>query len=490
MEAIVEFNFKDEDLIIKPYKTESAVYVRKQKGYFQKIRQVTGTVFILLFILLPWVTVNGKQAILFDIEQQQFHVFYQTFYPQDFTILAIFLIVSAFLLFFITTLFGRLWCGFMCPQTVWTFIYIWVEEKIEGSRNQRMRINQNKLSPPQICRKIFKHGIWLTISLITALTFISYFFPVVPFYQNVISFETSFVTAMWVVFFTFCTYGNAGWLREKMCIYMCPYSRFQAVMFDANSLVVTYNKKRGENRGFRKIRDNPKTLGKGDCVDCNLCVEVCPAGIDIRNGLQYECISCGACIDACNQTMDKFNYPRDLIAFTNEKYNSFKHINFFRHKVLAYGLISILFMLFMAYSLANRNELSLGVIRDRYALYSEEWNGDISNTYLLKLTNKSQVKSSYTIFYTLMNGSANITANAFGKKLIKNVTALPGESINIPITVTLSTDKISAQKSEIHFLVLPKGVLFKDKATHKTFDLATDEAIVKKQSYFYAPAAL
>lgn len=475
----MKFNFKDEDLIIKPYKTESTIYVRKQKGYFQKVRQVTGTIFILLFLLLPWVTVNGKQAILLDIERQQFHVFSQTFYPQDFTILAVFLIVSAFLLFFVTTLFGRLWCGFMCPQTVWTFIYIWVEEKIEGSRNQRIHADKNKLLFNQLIKKLFKHFIWLIISLITALTFISYFFPVIPFYQDVFSLDVSFVTSMWIVFFTLCTYGNAGWLREKMCIYMCPYSRFQAVMFDANSLVVTYNSKRGENRGFRKIKDDPKALGKGDCVDCNLCVEVCPAGIDIRNGLQYECISCGACIDACNQTMDKFNYPRNLISFTNEKYQSFKQIKFFRSKVIAYGLMSLIFVIFMAYALADRSELSLGVIRDRYTLYSEKYNGDISNAYLLKLTNKAQTKKSYTIYYTLNKETVNKPLNNIAMSFVKNVTVAPGENTDIPITITLAVDQLSAQKNEIHFIVLPKNVLPTDKVT--------DKIIVKKQSYFYAP---
>jgi cytochrome c oxidase accessory protein FixG len=284
----MKFDFKAEDLIIKPYKSESSVYVRQQKGTYQRIRQYTGLVFVLVFILLPWLTFQGHQAILLDISRQQFHFFSQTFFPQDFVILAGLLLVSCYLLFFLTTWLGRIWCGYTCPQTVWTFSFIWVEEWLEGSRNQRIKRDEQPMTLNTFTRKFTKHLIWGLIAFITATTFMSYFLPAHELYLDLLQWQWDNLTTFWVLFFAVCTYGNAGWLREKMCIYMCPYSRFQSAMFDKNTLLVAYNKLRGENRGARKRKEDPKALGLGDCVDCNLCVEVCPVGIDIRNGLQYE----------------------------------------------------------------------------------------------------------------------------------------------------------------------------------------------------------
>ena len=246
----MKFDYKAEDLIIKPYKSESPVYVRKQKGHYQRIRQLTDLVFVLLFILVPWINFQGHQAILLDIGKQQFHVFSQTFFPQDFTLLAGLLIVSCYLLFFITTWLGRIWCGYTCPQTVWTFSFIWVEEWLEGSRNQRIKRDKQPTTLDTFARKSAKHLIWGLMAFLTATTFISYFLPARALYVDFFQWQWDGLTTFWVLFFAVCTYGNAGFLREKMCIYMCPYSRFQSAMFDKNTLLVAYDKLRGENRGM------------------------------------------------------------------------------------------------------------------------------------------------------------------------------------------------------------------------------------------------
>ena len=361
----MKFDIKEEQMIIKPYKTDDGIYVRLQKGLLNNIRKYTGSFLILLFILIPFIPYQGKQAILLDVAEQQFRIFSITFFPQDLTVLAALFMVGAFALFFFTTWLGRVWCGFMCPQTIWMFMYVWVEEKIEGNRNQRIRADKQPLTKDKFKKKAAKHTIWLLMSFITATTFMSYFIPVKTLYTELFTLEWSALVSFWVGFFTLCTYGNAGWLREKMCVYMCPYSRFQSAMFDKNTLLVAYDKVRGESRGRRKRNADHKAEGLGDCVDCNLCVEVCPSGIDIRNGLQYECISCGACIDACNQTMERFNYPQGLISFTSENALAGNHVSVFRPKILAYGALTMVMFVLMGFFIATRSPIEASILRDQ-----------------------------------------------------------------------------------------------------------------------------
>lgn len=444
----MKFDYKAEDLIIKPYKSESPVYVRKQKGRYQRIRQFTGLAFVLLFILLPWLNFQGHQAVLLDIGKQQFHIFSQTFFPQDFTLLAGLLIVSCYLLFFITTWLGRIWCGYTCPQTVWTFSFIWVEEWLEGSRNQRIKRDKQPITLDTFARKSAKHLIWGLMAFLTATTFISYFLPARELYVDLLQWQWNGLTTFWVLFFAVCTYGNAGFLREKMCIYMCPYSRFQSAMFDKNTLLVAYDKLRGENRGRRKRKDDPKALGLGDCVDCNLCVEVCPVGIDIRNGLQYECINCGACADACDQTMSQFNYAKGLISYTSENALLSKKAKLLRPKIIGYGILSILAMLFMAYTIQVRVPIEFSVLRDRGALFQIDFKDNVTNSYLLKIRNKSKIDREFNI--NVLNSNVTLSVD-------KNIIIQGGEIASVPVHLTMTPNEIKQRVSEVSLRVSIKG---------------------------------
>ncbi len=321
------------------FNPSNRIYVRESKGTFQKLRRYGGWFLLLLFALVPWIPYGERQAVLLDIGNQQFNFFGTTLYPQDLTLLALLFMVAAFGLFFITTFLGRVWCGYLCPQTVWTFMYIWFEEKLEGSANKRRKQDSGKLSPNLIVRKGLKHVAWLAIALATGFTFTGYFVPIGALVSDFFTLNASFWPVFWVLFFAGCTYANAGWMRSIMCIHMCPYARFQSAMFDKDTFIVGYNSQRGETRGPRSRKADPKTLGLGDCIDCDLCVQVCPTGIDIRDGLQYECINCGACIDACDKTMDRMGYEKGLISYTTEHRLSGKHTKVMRPKLLGYGSV-------------------------------------------------------------------------------------------------------------------------------------------------------
>ena len=440
----MKFDFKAEDLIIKPYKSESSVYVRKQKGRYQRIRQFTGLAFVLLFVLIPWLNFQGNQAVLLDIGRQQIHIFSQTFFPQDFIILAGLLIVSCYLLFFLTTWLGRIWCGYTCPQTVWTFSFIWVEEWLEGTRNQRIKRDEQPLTLDTLARKSAKHFIWGLIAFFTATTFISYFLPARELYLDLLAWQWDGLTTFWVLFFAVCTYGNAGWLREKMCIYMCPYSRFQSAMFDKNTLLVAYDKIRGENRGARKRNQQPKDLGLGDCVDCNLCVEVCPVGIDIRNGLQYECINCGACIDACDQTMSKFNYAKGLISCTSENALQGTKVQLLRPKIIGYGVMSLLAMAYMIFTIQVRVPIEFSILRDRGTLFQLDFQDNVTNSYLLKIINKSKVDRQFKI--TVLEKVVSLSVDG-------NVMIKAGEIASVPVHLTMTPENISQQITPVTLTV-------------------------------------
>ncbi|WOH36562.1 cytochrome c oxidase accessory protein CcoG [Thalassotalea fonticola] len=382
---------------VEQYKPRDQIYVRKVKGFFQNIRRKMNIFFLAMFAALPWLQYNGQQAILFDVGEQRFNIFGLTLWPQDLTLLAWICIIGAFLLFFVTTFLGRVWCGYLCPQTVWTFIFIWFEEKLEGAANKRKKLDSQQMNFDKFWRKALKHSCWLLFSLLTAITFIGYFTPMQQLTIDFFTFNASVMITLWILFFAFCTYGNAGWMREIMCLHMCPYARFQSAMFDQDTLTVSYDYRRGENRGPRGRKVDPKELGLGDCIDCNLCVEVCPTGIDIRNGLQYECINCGACVDACDGVMEKMKYEKGLIRYTTETVLKGKTVHILRPKLFMYAIVLVLMVGFFVNDIVSRVPLQLDIIRDRNALARENIDGFIENVYTLKVLNKSQQQASYKI---------------------------------------------------------------------------------------------
>ncbi len=424
------------------YPTKSPIYVRAVKGLHQRLRRNMGFIFMAAFMLLPFIQYEGNQAVLFDIVEQKFNIFGMTLWPQDFTIMAWILVIAAYGLFFVTTFYGRVWCGYMCPQTVWTFIFMWFEEKIQGNRNQRMKLDKDPWTFDKIWKKSLTHLCWLAFSLLTALIFVGYFTPINQLIVDVFTFNTSFWSMVFILIFMFCTYGNAGWMREIMCTHICPYARFQSAMFDKDTFNVTYDAARGENRGPRSRKDtNYKEKGLGDCIDCNLCVHVCPTGIDIRNGLQYECINCGACIDACDDTMEKMGYAKGLISYTTEHSLQGKPTKILRPKLVGYFVVLLVVCAAFGWTLYNRMPAVLDIVRDRGSLSRESDEGLIENTYTLKIINKAQQEQTYQLS---LIGPAEM--NWIGPKTI---TIKGGDIANVPITLAIDPAALSDFKTDI-----------------------------------------
>jgi cytochrome c oxidase accessory protein FixG len=427
------------------YKPGDQIYVRKNSGFFQKLRQRMNLVYFAFFAILPWLQFNGHQAVLFDISEQRFTLWNLTLWPQDLTLLAWLFIFGAFMLFFVTTFLGRVWCGYMCPQTVWTFIFIWFEEKIEGTANQRRKLDQQKMNGKKLWKKTLKHASWLLFSLFTAMTFAGYFSPMDELFVNIVTINTSVTMAIILAFFTFATYGNAGWMREVVCLHMCPYARFQSAMFDKDTLTVAYDTDRGESRGARGRKQDHKAMNLGDCIDCNLCVEVCPTGIDIRNGLQYECINCGSCVDACSSVMTKMKYDQGLIRYTTEHELSGKKVHFVRAKLIGYAIVLMIMSAMLVLEIVNRVPLSLDIIRDRTELAKENFNGDIENVFTLKILNMSQTDNTYKLS---IEGLENPQWHGKQEVLVKAAAVY-----TLPISISVDPYELKGYMNDITFRV-------------------------------------
>ncbi|RTE86760.1 MULTISPECIES: cytochrome c oxidase accessory protein CcoG [Gammaproteobacteria] len=429
------------------YAPRDQIYVREVKGRVETLRRVLGFALMAAFALLPWLTWNGEQAILLDILDQKFRIFGLTLWPQDLTILAWIFMIGAFALFLVTTLYGRVWCGFTCPQTTWTFIFMWFERKIEGSRHQRMKLDARPMDFDKFWRKTAKHSAWLVVAVLTSMTFVGYFTDIRALFQEFFLWNSSAWATGCVLFFTFATYGNAGWMREIMCTHICPYARFQSAMFDKDTFIVAYDEKRGEPRGPRKRKADLDEVGLGHCIDCQLCVQVCPTGIDIRNGLQYECINCGACIDACDGVMDKMNYPRKLISFTTENQLEGKRTKLFRFKSVGYGLALTVLTGLLVLDILLRIPLEFDVIRDRNSLFRENQQGYIENVYTLRVINKSQEAQIYTL-----------SAQAEGVEDLQwhgptEITLEGGSTETIPISLAIDPYFLDTPMKEVTFTV-------------------------------------
>jgi cytochrome c oxidase accessory protein FixG len=370
------------------YEAAEKIYPREIGGRFDRLSRIATITLLGLFYVVPWLPWDERQAVLFDLPARKFYVFGLTLWPQDFPYLALLLMILAYCLFFFTAIGGRLWCGFACPQTVWTEIFIWMEQFTEGTRSQRMKLDKAPWSWNKFRRKFSKQFLWITFSLWTGFTFVGYFTPIREIGADIAAFSVGGWTLFWGLFYGFATYGNAGYMREQVCKYMCPYARFQSAMFDKDTLIISYDEERGEPRGSRKRSEEPQAKGLGSCIDCQLCVQVCPTGIDIREGLQYECIACAACIDACDSIMDRMNYPRGLIRYTTENALNQKPSSIFRPRVLVYATILVALISVLVGSLATRTPLILDVIRDRNTLFREVSDGFIENIYTLKIINQ------------------------------------------------------------------------------------------------------
>lgn len=443
------------------YQKREKIYTRKIEGFFQRLRLLTGWPLLIGYFALPWISWDGRQSVLFDLPNRQFHIFELTFWPQDFMLLAWLLIIAAFGLFFITTWLGRIWCGYTCPQTVWTSIFMWAEQITEGDRNARMKLDKAPWTGKKLVRKTLKHTIWMGVALLTAISFVGYFSPIQGLLIDIVTFNLGPWESFWLLFFTVATYGNAGWLREQVCMYMCPYARFQAAMFDQDTLIVSYDPKRGETRGSRKKSADYKAMGMGDCIDCQLCVQVCPTGIDIRDGLQYECINCALCIDACNRMMDKMDYPRGLIRYTTEHKLEHESGHVIRPKLIGYGLALTIMISMFAYSIVDRTPLELDIIRDRNQLYRETTEGMVENTYTLKILNMSQQNMRYRIDvagleHLKLRGEREVEVAAGGVLALPlrveiDPALLPNVNVAIEFTVNAINEEIQVSE-ETRFL--------------------------------------
>lgn len=430
---------------------DGQIVTRSFSGRFRNLRLLGAGFLALLFFGTAWINWNGHQAILWDLDTRQFHVFGTTFWPQDFMLLSLVMIIGAFLLFAVTMVAGRVWCGYTCPQSVWTWAFMWVENLTEGDRNQRIKLNSAPTSFSKIAKRSAKHSVWLAMSLATGIAFVGYFIPVRELTANLLQLEWFSTSAAWVFIVAALTYINAGWVREKVCLHMCPYARFQSVMFDRDTLVISYDAARGDARGSRKKDEDPKALGLGDCIDCYMCVQVCPTGIDIRDGLQMDCIGCAACIDACDEVMDKMGYARGLVSYTSEAALAGEPVKILRPRLYAYSAVLMIFLGALWFALDARELVDLSVVKDRTVLYRKNSEGEIVNVYRLKVTNKTQTPAHYEL--QIANNQRLSLTRAIA------VTLTPGEIIDMPISVVMKGKSAEAGMAQFDFVLVDSNNL-------------------------------
>ena len=433
------------------------IYTRRIEGFYQNVQLYTGWPLLIGYFVTPWLMIEGRQAIFFDLPAREFHIFWLTFWPQDFVLLAWALVIAAFSLFFVTNLLGRVWCGYTCPQTVWTAIFMWAEQVAEGDRNQRIKLDAAPMSLNKLARRTMKHGMWIGFAFLTGLTFVSYFYGMYDLIADMGRLQVPFVATAWIGIFTAGTYANAGWMREQVCKYMCPYARFQSAMFDKNTLIVSYDSARGEQRGSRKRSAIPAEVGLGDCIDCSMCVQVCPTGIDIRDGLQYECINCARCVDACNSIMDKMGYEKGLVSYTTLNKLDGKGWTWKRPRLIGYGLAVTAMIVAFSTVLLTRIPLELDVLRLRGQLFQEIPGGFVQNTYTVKILNMSEDDRTFTLTATGLP-LENMTS-------AENLLVPAGEIGEFSSSLIVNPDKLESAISKIEFEVTDGDITATSKST-------------------------
>ena len=438
----------DEELV-SLYAPHQKIHPRSTAGFFTNWRWALVWLTQIIFYGLPWLEWGARQAVLFDLGARRFYIFGLVLYPQDFIYLTGLMVISALSLFLFTAVAGRLWCGYACPQTVYTEIFLWIEHKVEGNRSARMRRDAQPWSLDKVSRKSLKHLLWLILALWTGFSFVGYFTPIKELGAEVLQASMGSWEIFWTLFYGFATYCNAGFMREQVCKHMCPYARFQSAMFDKDTLIVTYDSERGEPRGARSRSADPKALNLGACVDCGLCVQVCPTGIDIRKGLQYECIGCGVCVDVCDTVMDKLGYARGLVKYSTDnamaqhwtQSQTLRRV--LRPRVLVYSAILGAIVVAMFVSLSLRTPFKVDVVRDRGVTARLVAGGRIENVYRLQIMNATEAAQRY-----------KITVNGLPGLELKSESVLLVESTQarwVPVRVQAPYDAAAPGSHPIHF---------------------------------------
>jgi cytochrome c oxidase accessory protein FixG len=418
------------------YAAQQKIHAREVTGRFNRLRVIAMFALLGIFYGLPWLQWNSRQAVLFDLPARKFHILGLTFFPQDFYLLTWMLVIAALSLFFFTAVAGRLWCGYACPQTVWTEIFMWMERLTEGNRGQRMKLDMAPWSFNKLWRKSAKQFLWIGFALFTGITFVGFFSPIRTLVPNALAGTLGNWEIFWCLFYGFATYGNAGYMREQVCKYMCPYARFQGAMFDRNTLVISYDPVRGEPRGSRKRGSDARSQGLGDCVDCTLCVQVCPTGIDIRKGLQMDCIACAACIDVCDDVMDRLQAPRGLIRYATENSMQGGRTQILRPRTLIYGSVLLLLIIGFAFAVGHRRMLEVDVMRDRNALYRQSEVGTIENVYTIRLVNKDETSH---VLHLDVRGLRDASIDTDDSAPV----VAAGQVLSVPVRVRVPSEHVS-----------------------------------------------
>ena len=444
------------EVVVSLYEAQAKVYPRSVSGVFRQWRWVLVWATQIFFYGMPWVQWGQRQALLFDLEAKRFYIFGLVLYPQDLVYLTALLIISALSLFLFTAVAGRLWCGYACPQTVYTEIFLWIESKIEGDRAARIKLDNSPLNANKIVKKTSKHGAWIALSLWTGFTFVGYFTPIRVLMAELTANMMSAWEVFWVLFYGFATYGNAGFMREQVCKYMCPYARFQSAMFDADTLIVTYDEARGEPRGGRSRSVDAVKLNLGSCVDCSLCVQVCPTGIDIRKGLQYECIGCGACADICDDVMDKMGYAKGLVKYSTQnaitqKWSRAEIIKrVLRPRVIIYSAILLALCVALITSLSLRNSFRVDVVRDRGVMARLVDGGLLENVYRLQIMNATESTQHYLISATGIDG-LHIETDATEHN--KTIMVKPTEARWVSVRLEIPDGSVETGSHKVNFVI-------------------------------------
>lgn len=454
------------------YDTHLKIRPRPVKGYWQNLRKISLIFLLTGFTFLPFFNWHGRQAVWFDLSQRRFYIFDINIWPQDFILLTFVLMALALTLFFITAILGRIWCGYACPHTVYTEVFLWIEQKIEGNRSEQLKLERLAWGKEKCLKRGAKYLAWGAVALQTGFSFVGYFYPIRQLIPEFFTATLPFAAYFWVLLYGGFTYMQAGIVREKFCKFMCPYARFQGAMFDRNTLIIAYDEARGEPRRRLRKKDREAPESLGFCVDCTMCVQVCPTGIDIRDGLQLECIACAACIDACDNMMDQIGAPRGLVRYTSSNaLSKTQQTRFLRPKTLTYALMLLLTLVLLSLSLSTKKTVELNILRDRNVL-ARQIGEQAQNSYTIKILNKTEKPRSF-----ILSAEGLSALEIVGNKPIEVAAGQVHESI---VRIQAPMNTLTSPSAEISFTVQAIDNQ-KDSVSHRTTFIRPKQSIPRSQ---------